>query len=304
MARSCGSSVVRRTCDSILARSSWTLRSEVSITRSASPRRSRSRVALLGDAVDDPAVALQRVRSADALEPPDQGVVGGLQEDHPQPDAAPLQVLQRGSAGRRRSCGRGRRPPLLSGRPRPASAPRGRPWSVISDGGRLSTTNQPRSSRHLAAVLRPAPDMPEMITSSGATSGASTVADGHRWYYQTQSLLLPAFARIINLDARGRLRLPCVTRTSVITIGDDFPGRRVNGRSSRCRRGQRCHDNRPPCGGPNPGTSQISSTVAARIRLTEPKCLSRALRRVSPRPGTSSRPPAVMRAWRASAGGR
>ena len=36
-----------------------------------------------------------------------------------------------------------------------------------SPGGRLSTTNQPRSSSDLAAVLRPAPDMPVMITRSG-----------------------------------------------------------------------------------------------------------------------------------------
>ena len=34
---------------------------------------------------------------------------------------------------------------------------------VISSGGRLSTTNQPRSSRHLAAVDRPAPESPETI---------------------------------------------------------------------------------------------------------------------------------------------
>ena len=33
-------------------------------------------------------------------------------------------------------------------------------------GGRLSTTNQPRSSRHFAAVLRPAPDRPVMIVIS------------------------------------------------------------------------------------------------------------------------------------------
>ena len=34
----------------------------------------------------------------------------------------------------------------------------------ISDGGRLSITNQPRSSRLLAAWLRPAPDIPAMTT--------------------------------------------------------------------------------------------------------------------------------------------
>src|SRR5437016_4734815 len=37
-------------------------------------------------------------------------------------------------------------------------------------GGRLSTTNQPRSSSDLAAVDRPAPDMPVMMTMSGWSS--------------------------------------------------------------------------------------------------------------------------------------
>src|SRR5690606_33980924 len=40
-----------------------------------------------------------------------------------------------------------------------------------NSGGRLSTTNQPRSSRTSAAVLRPAPDMPETSTSSGGRLG-------------------------------------------------------------------------------------------------------------------------------------
>src|SRR5690348_7134818 len=37
-------------------------------------------------------------------------------------------------------------------------------------GGRLSTTNQPRSSSDLAAVDRPAPDMPVMTTMSAGSS--------------------------------------------------------------------------------------------------------------------------------------
>src|SRR5699024_2081856 len=39
---------------------------------------------------------------------------------------------------------------------------------------------------------------------------------------------------------------------------------------------------------PTPGTSVISSTVAFRSFLTEPKCLINALRRVCPRPGIPS----------------
>ena len=61
----------------------------------------------------------------------------------------------------------------------------------ISAGGRLSTTNQPRSSRHLAAVLRPAPDMPEMITSSGMAA-LSASAGRARVHLCTVSRRVPA----------------------------------------------------------------------------------------------------------------
>jgi len=42
-------------------------------------------------------------------------------------------------------------------------------------GGRLSTTNQPRSSSDLAAVDRPAPDRPVMITMSAGSSAVLIV---------------------------------------------------------------------------------------------------------------------------------
>ena len=40
--------------------------------------------------------------------------------------------------------------------------------------------------------------------------------------------------------------------------------------------------------GPMPGTAAISSMLAALSLRTEPKCLSRTLRRAGPSPGTSS----------------
>jgi hypothetical protein len=40
--------------------------------------------------------------------------------------------------------------------------------------------------------------------------------------------------------------------------------------------------------GPMPGTAAISVTLAALSLRTEPKCLTRALRRAGPSPGTSS----------------
>ena len=45
-------------------------------------------------------------------------------------------------------------------------------------GGRLSATNQSRSSRDFAAVLRPAPDIPVMMTISGVLLSASAGSSG------------------------------------------------------------------------------------------------------------------------------
>ena len=49
---------------------------------------------------------------------------------------------------------------------------------------------------------------------------------------------------------------------------------------------------------PTPGTSVMASTVAARSFLTDPKCFSSAVRRVSPSPGTPSRAELVIRVER------
>ena len=145
---------------------SWcTLRSEVSMTRSASPRRSASTLALAVEPVEQPAAALQRVRPARGLLAADQHVVGGLEEQQRGPPAGGAL----GEVG------------LERGEERPAtrtstttaigwSVPRlsstSRTTSRSSVGGRLSTTKQPRSSSSLAAVLRPAPVMPVTTTSS------------------------------------------------------------------------------------------------------------------------------------------
>src|SRR5439155_17443037 len=52
----------------------------------------------------------------------------------------------------------------------------------MSDGGRLSMTNQPRSSMALATCVRPAPDIPVMIRkSTSSVDGASaTMGSGYR----------------------------------------------------------------------------------------------------------------------------
>ena len=51
------------------------------MTMSASARRSASSARSRGDAVEQPAVALQRVRAADRLEPAHERLVGGVEED-------------------------------------------------------------------------------------------------------------------------------------------------------------------------------------------------------------------------------
>src|SRR5262245_53127757 len=65
----------------------------------------------------------------------------------------------------------------------------------ISSGGRLSTTNQPRSSRHLAAVLRPAPDSP--VTTATSTPEDGTVVVGG------SASCCSSLMMITSLDVRG-----------------------------------------------------------------------------------------------------
>ncbi len=93
MARSSGSSSPANWA-SILARSSWTLRLEVSITRSASPRSSRSSVrsAAMPSTIR-PSPWRGCGRRTDSKRRT-SGVVRGLQEDDPAGDAAGVEVRQ------------------------------------------------------------------------------------------------------------------------------------------------------------------------------------------------------------------
>ena len=120
---------------------------------------------LAAHAVEQPAVALQRVRPARGLEAADQRGVVGLEEEQ-------AWCCGRSCRGPAPPAGRAKNDPAAhvdddrdpaAGRPgtrRPAG-----PCRAAAAGGRLSTTNQPRSSSSLAAVLRPAPDMPVTTTS-------------------------------------------------------------------------------------------------------------------------------------------
>lgn len=160
---------------SILARSSCTLRLEVSITRSASPRssRSRSRSAAM------PSTIRPSPWSGCGRRTDSKRRTRASSEDS-RKTIRRVTCLASRSARDSRRLSKKRRPRTSTTTAIRATLPCERaPSSTmvgISAGGRLSTTNQPRSSRHLAAVLRPAPDIPEMMTSSGMVAGPSPVS--------------------------------------------------------------------------------------------------------------------------------
>ena len=155
----------------------------------------------------------------------------------------------------------------------PASDARSARSSIVgsSAGGRLSTTNQPRSSSDLAAVDRPAPDMPVMMTMSGAPRPG-------------------AFSALLSVIA---LRSPRIVRALLLTtvsLDARLPQR------DRHRLGQLR---------PDPGTAAaISCGDADEIAFTEPNAFSSAARRDGPSPGHAverGRDRRLARAWR---GGR
>ena len=136
--------------------------------------------------------------------------------------------------------------------------PECRAWRHTSGstvGGRLSTTYQPRSSSVLAAVDRPAPDMPVTTTSrSGACS--ESVAAGR----VAVSLLTVPIVPIFRLahDARRGERQVRISPVAVLIAS-------VVGRRSSCSLIAVAVTR------PNPGTAAISSTLAARNFFSEPK---------------------------------
>ena len=222
----------------------------VSSTRLASPRTpcSSSRSAAIPSTTRPPP---QRMRAAHALEPADQGLVAGLEEHDVGPGAPGLEV-----ADDRLQVGAERAAAHVDDRGDPGHSalgpPRRDPGIVGSrSGGRLSATNQSRSSRDFAAVLRPAPDIPVMMTISG---------------------VLPC-PRPPGRDPASRPTSPADCRPSLCSAGwSPAPG---------CRAAAIV----PAMRGPMPGRPAISSTLAPAIRRTEPKCRSSVAFLAGPRPG-------------------
>src|SRR5207248_1451993 len=126
-------------------------------------------------------------------------------------------------------------------------------------GGRLSTTNQPRSSRHLAAVLRPAPDIPVSMVSSGATGCSALAVTAAP--LRSPLLADPAGKR----DRLGGFQDDRISPVATLTAG---AASGVAASAATIASAVR---------GPMPGTSPISATVAARRRLSDPNRLRRAV---------------------------
>src|SRR5690625_7992483 len=88
-------------------------------------------------------------------------------------------------------------------------------------------------------------------------------------------------------------RVPPVLPRSKVRLVMAFPGRSVHMTHKYRMPGHDVFRNvleiSEAVTGPIPGTWAISSTSAARIFLTDPKCLSSAFRRVGPRPDISSK---------------
>ena len=156
---------------------------------------------------------------------------------------APLgeDLLQR----RRRTTRSGRRPRRRSAASGRGSRRRAGPRRRTSCGGRLSTTKKPRSSSSLAAVLRPAPVMPVTTTTSPPVVGSAPC--GARLLSQDSSISPVA---VFTLTVAAGLAARPATASAIA----------VGGPRRRC-----------------PGTSAISSTVAARSFFSEPNRLSRRL---------------------------
>ena len=172
--------VRRRTGRSAGPCSWWTLRSVVSMTTSASALTgsSSSRSRAMASSTRLRPVA-QRVAAPGAVVAADQLGVRRLEEQDPHPVAAGPQAARPTS---RMSAWCGPLPTTRASRSIGAPGHAGQLGDLRdrATGGRLSTTNQPRSSRLSAACERPAPDSPVITRMSRHPLGCSghPTADG------------------------------------------------------------------------------------------------------------------------------
>ena len=165
---------------------------------------------------------------------------------------------------------------------------------VISSGGRLSTTNQPRSSRHLAAVDRPAPDSPETIATWIPASGRLPRSGG-----ASPAAAVPRRARP---SSRSPISGPSPSPASPAPIRPDRPSPRARTTVSVCRVAGRGSTGRRPStartAGPGPAAAPVGPAARRVPRPPPPRSAGR-LR--APR-GSPRRPPGAARPPTRSAG--
>src|SRR3954454_25354832 len=216
------------------------------------------------DAVGQGPVGLQRMRTAYAVEPPDERVVGRLQEQHPNPQARAVEVGQRGSdvGGEATTAHVDDDSDLVDG--------------ALGAGGQLDHRGEQRR-------LQVVDDEPVEVLQAlrgGAATGTGQASD----HDQVEGGRHGCGGR----NSHGLASKPPTTTASVsgpASMISPVAGSTAAGAVAPARAATTASAVRRP----TPGTEAISSTDAVRSRFTEPNARSRALRRSSPSPGTPSR---------------
>ena len=227
------------------SRSSWTLRFDVSTTRSACPFTSSSSSRSRRDAVDHALGVGERVAAARRLEPADEHVVVRIEEDdaraHPSSRSsasAAFEVVDELAGAD------------VDHERRTGSGPRARASSAtfgISAGGRLSITKKPEVLEHVGCGRAPGPGQPgDDRDVDGAFIGLQVAA----WAWASAS---------------GRRRVESLVRARAPPRRGARGARRARPRSaprslftepnSRSRRARRA--------GPSPGTSSSTDAIDA-----------------------------------------
>ena len=206
------------------------------------------------DAVEEPPLALQRVRAAHALEPADQRLVGGVEEHQLR---VPAVLADRGDAV--------------------AQLGAERPGAHVDHGGDAQVAG--------ALVAGPLGQHRHRRDAAAAAGCRRRTSRGPPGRWPPSSGRRRSSRVTTRKSARVRRLRPSSASVTACSFVRRGPRRSPGRRPACCSAEPNSAATTAASAGPMPGTSASSSTDAARIRLTEPNRLSSALRRFSPSPG-------------------
>ena len=251
----------RRRSRSSVARRVGTATVDVSTTRSAASRSGRRRSRSAAMPSTSRPSPCSGMAAAHLLEPADEHGVGRLEEQQPRAVAAGVEVLDH-----RRE---------VRGERAAAHVHDDGDAGDLAAGAGAEVDHRGDQLGRQVVDDEPAQVLQHLRRSAAAGPGQTADqrhVDAVRMLRRCRRMLGHAFSRCRRCRERGRLPI----------------------RAARS-------GPRRPSDGPNPGTAAISSTLAALSLRTDPKCLSSAVRREGPSPGTPSSAEAVMpleRRWR------